>query len=129
MIASLGREQQRRLEQNLFSMAADANLTKLGPFDQAECSLRGYTGDLEQVRRRRWGRHRIFFHGSHTDCHYHVFYLKRFKTDDREQEHDKAFKKRLRRALDVTEYRLLVSPEEETPRADTDTPDDNSHLD
>ena len=106
-ITALGDKQKQRIEKNLFTMADAASTTNAGPFDEASCLLHDFPSDLKPIRRRRWGRHRIFFMGHHSQCSYWAFYLKTFKQSGKEDEHDKALHERLRTALSDQTVRLI----------------------
>lgn len=95
------------VEDKLKGFATEADTTKSGALDTPDCLLRGWSGDLADVRRKRVGRHRVFFVGHHTKCSYHTLYIKMYKKKGVEDENDKGFQRQIERLLDKPLTRTL----------------------
>ncbi len=109
-IEDLRRSGDRRLiEGKLFRFAAEANERQPGALDNPACSMKGWPLDLRGVKKYRIGRHRVFYTGSHHQCEYRVIYIKKFKKDDKEGEHDPRLHDKLRRRLNEPDARRLLS--------------------
>ncbi|MCA1612591.1 MAG: hypothetical protein LC800_00250 [Acidobacteria bacterium] len=105
------------IEKRLGTMAGEANETTSGGLDIPETSMTRMPTDLRDVRKKRIGRHRVFYTGYHTLCSYRSFYLKVFKKNDRDREDDAAFQAILRHALTDPPTRTLPDPTQ-PPRPD-----------
>lgn len=103
------------IENKLLKFASEANPTQSGALDTPDCLLHDWPADLKHVRRKRFGRHRVFFVGHHKQCSYHAFYLKTFKQKGKEDENDKSLHKRLGPILNEPVKRKLGESEKEKP--------------
>lgn len=92
-------DDRRMIEQRLFRFADEANATQMGVLDSLINSMRRMPDDLKDIRKIRIGRHRVYYTGYHTQCSYHTFYIKSFKKTGVNDEDDKRFQDKLRRAL------------------------------
>lgn len=97
------------VEDKLKALATEANKNQSGALDTPDCLLRGtgWSGDLADVRRKRLGRHRVFFIGHHTKCTYHTLYIKMNKKKGVEDENDSSFQQHIGRQLDKPSARTL----------------------
>ena len=102
----------QKLEEKLFRFADEASVEQSSVLDGTDCHMHGMPDDLKDVRRKRFGRHRVFWTGQHTQCSFNVFYIKAFKKKGTEDEHDKAFKKKLAGTLSEPTIRELCAPDE-----------------
>jgi len=75
---------------------------------------------LQNMRRLRAGRHRVFYTGHHSECSYLVFFIKEFTKTGFSDEDDRQFQRLLASALeDQTKKRIIrESDEEETRKMD-----------
>lgn len=119
LLRRIGTSDTRMVEKRLSTMAGEANVTTPGGLDTPETHLRRMPEDLREIRKKRIGRHRVYYTGHHHLCAYKTFYLKAFKKDDVEREDDRAFQERLRRALVEPVARTLPDPTQ-TPTLQSD---------
>lgn len=96
-------------------------LARLADDDNPECAdgLDGtlepvlswlHNDDLRHLRKKRLGRHRAFFAGHHTQCHYQLFYLKMNKKAEVDREEEGAFQSKILKALRMPDTRVLPPP-------------------
>ncbi len=110
-LARTGDNRDQMCEKRLVNFANDANEKNPGPFDAHSGSLKGLPSDLNHIRHYRFGkasRHRIYLSGSHKNCFYTAWYVKTFKKDDEDEEHEKAFQNKLKDALSSPGGHFLV---------------------
>lgn len=81
----------KRLEKNLFRYADAADINNPGVLDATECHMHSMHPKLKAIRRKRFGRHRVFWTGQHSLCKYHAIYIKVFKKAGTEDKQDKGF--------------------------------------
>ena len=101
-LVQLGRSNKKckeKMEKKLVDFAKAASIHQAGPLDDTSCHLKDFPHDLKSVRRRRIGRHRVFYTGQHTKCSYELFYIKLNKKQGVEDEKDPRFQDTLRGAL------------------------------
>ncbi|MGH9427955.1 MAG: hypothetical protein ACRD2L_16850 [Terriglobia bacterium] len=101
------------IEKKLVAFARSASIQQAGPLDDTSCHLQGFPADLKSIRRRRIGRHRVFYTGQHTTCAYEAIYVKAWKKKGVEDENDHAFRQHLRRALDRPTVGRLPNAEDD----------------
>ena len=65
--------------------------------------------ELKHIKKYRYGRHRVYFSGHHSECSYAVWYVKMFKKSDVDAEAERSFHDKLRRALGEAQ-RALADP-------------------
>lgn len=108
----LGRNQARKHEEELTRLASEDSIASPdGLHGTLEPILSWLHDDeLRGLRKKRLGRHRAFFAGHHTGCHYQLFYLKMHKKEEADREEDKAFQSKILKALIQPETRILVPP-------------------
>ena len=112
-LSELERSSDREMiERRLFNFAQEANIEDPGALDNNSCHMKRMSADLRQVRKKRIGRHRIFFTGHHTNCTYRVVYIKAFKKNGVDAEDDKRFQNKLIRILGESENRIISLPSE-----------------
>ena len=113
-LQSLTGKDNTTIEKKLREFAGDSNVQKSGILDLPANHLYGFPADLKHIRRRRTGRHRVFYVGHHTQCSYQVFYIKKFKDTGVNDELDPQFHKVLRRAVgDESLGRIIRPPDDE----------------
>ena len=108
----LGRNQAQKHEEELARLADEDSIASPdGLHGTLEPILSWLHDDeLRGLRKKRLGRHRAFFAGRHTDCHYRLFYLKMYKREETDREEDKVFQSKILRALSPPETRTLEPP-------------------
>lgn len=97
------------IERRMYDFADVANKQVEGPLDKTANRLRYSPPDLRGIRKQRVGRHRVFYTGHHSQCSYDVFFVKKFKKNDKEHEGSKRFQNRLRQALSDPSIRRITS--------------------
>ena len=98
------------VEKRLFTFAGDANENTSGGLDTPDTHMMRMPEELRDIRKKRIGRHRVYYRGHHRQCSYHTFYIKAFKKDDVDREDDRLFQERLKRALIEPIMRTLPDP-------------------
>jgi hypothetical protein len=98
------------VEKRLSTMAGEANENTSGGLDTPDTHMRRMPADLREIRKKRVGRHRVYYTGHHRQCSYQSFYIKVFKKGDEDREDDRLFQDRLRRALGESVARTLPDP-------------------
>lgn len=96
------------VEKKLREFAGDSTMQKSGILDLPANHLHGFPSDLKHIRRRRTGRHRVFYKGHHSQCSYQVFFIKTFKKTGVNDEHDPQFHSALRSAVGDTSLGRLI---------------------
>ena len=76
------------------------------PLDRVP-SMKRLSGELSRVRKRRVGRHRVFFTGLGCECTYSVVLLKPFKKSGVDDEDDPSFQRKLIVSLGSRVARVL----------------------
>jgi len=89
-----------KLEKKVFRLADEAKIDISGALDSTNCHIRRMPQDLEELRKKRIGRHRLYFTGYHTACRYSTCFLKLNKKAGVDDDDTKAFQNKLRRALE-----------------------------
>lgn len=105
------------IEKRLFGFADEANSERRGSLDASDKKLKRMPPGLENVRKIRIGRHRVYYVGSHWQCSYKAFYIKMFKKSDVDQEDSRRFQERLLRALaeaESGEQMIIQGPQDPT---------------
>lgn len=102
-----GSNKQRMIERRLIQLAGEASTEQCGALDGTDCHFKPAPRDLAHVRKHRIGRHRVYYTGSHTQCMYHLAWVKEFKRTGVDDEDDRVFQKKLASALQKpARYRL-----------------------
>jgi hypothetical protein len=83
------------IEKRLFQFALEADVNRRGGLDNPAYLMKRMPDELRDVRKITIGRHRVYFHGKHTDCNYHAFYIKSFKKTGVDDEDDRSHQNRL----------------------------------
>lgn len=114
----LGSKAAKKHEDELSRLAADDTIERADGLDGTLEPILSWLHDeeLRGLRKKRIGRHRAFFVGHHTQCHYRLFYLKMNKKEEADREEDKAFQAKILKVLGQPETRLLLpaqQPDEE----------------
>lgn len=110
LLRAVGASDRRMIEERLGRMAGEANVNASGGLDSPDTLMKRMPEDLREVRKKRIGRHRVYYTGFHRLCSYQSFYIKLFKKDDVDREDDRGFQQRLRRALAEPTARTLPDP-------------------
>ncbi|MGI9105028.1 MAG: hypothetical protein ACR2G4_02140 [Pyrinomonadaceae bacterium] len=107
------------VEDKLKKLATEANTTQSGALDTPDCLLHGegWSGNLADVRRKRVGRHRVFFVGHHTRCSYRTLYIKMYKKTGVEDENDPALQEKIKGLLGKPLTRILNPEKPPDPSA------------
>lgn len=87
------------IKKRLSQFAKDANTVTPGGLDTLDCRMKRMPDELDNVKKKRIGRHRIYYTGHHSQCSYTAIYIKMFKKSDVNREDDKKFQKTLIKAL------------------------------
>ncbi len=109
-LKAVGASDTRMIEKRLSQMAGEANVNMSGGLDTPDTRLMRMPEELRDIRKKRIGRHRVYYNGFHTQCSYQSFYLKAFKKNDVDREDDSGFQERLKRALLDPPMRRLPDP-------------------
>ena len=112
-LEALNDVERKKIEKRLANFAASADVDHMGALDTFP--LRNMPEALRGIRRKRIGRHRAYYLGHHSECSYTLFYVKLFKKDDVDAEHDRGFQDRLARALPAEGGRELEEERRDTP--------------
>jgi hypothetical protein len=97
------------VEKRLCAFAGEAHLTQRGPLDNLANSMRDMPEDLTHIKKERIGRHRVYYTGHHTQCAYRAFYIKCFKRTGVDDDNNRRFHDKLRRALNDPPTRNIES--------------------
>ena len=92
-LLSLSKRDREKLEKRLAKFAAAANPNTRGRLDR-DAPLRDMPPELAGTRHYRFGRHRVYYHGSYLACSYTMFHVKPYKKDDVDPEHSPRFQRR-----------------------------------
>jgi hypothetical protein len=109
------------VERRLSALAFEADTEKAGPLDDPGTHRQRMPPALRNIRKKRIGRHRIWYSGHHSNCFYTPCYLVENKQgDDRtEQDDNKDFQEHLKNALaDGVVARTLHDPKNPVPEAE-----------
>ncbi len=87
------------IKNRLGHFANVANKETPGALDDPATHRKRMPDLLKETRKKRIGRHRIYYSGNHQGCRYDVFYIKLFKKSGTDDEDDPKFQKRLIRLL------------------------------
>jgi hypothetical protein len=90
-------DDRQMIEDRLIYFAKEASTEVSGALDVA--GMHDLPADLKDIRKKRIGRHRVYYIGHHRQCSYHTFYIKEFKKSNVDRENDSSFRIKLRRAL------------------------------
>ena len=106
----LDSKKRTKLKKRLFLLADEAGIDESGALDDPSCHIRRMPSELRKIRKKTFGRHRLYYTGFHKQCSYNVFYLKANKKTGVDDDDSKTFQKKLRRALNDTEIFVLPDP-------------------
>ena len=95
------------IEQRLANFAKDASPQHKGALDGY--LMKRMPSELKGIRKKRIGRHRVYYYGHHTQCCYNSFYIKVFKKKGVNDEDNKRFQKILIKAKNDLPSRLLLT--------------------
>jgi len=103
-LSKLVRKDQRIIQDHMTRMAAERS----HPLDLPQHRVRRLPPDLAHVRKERKGRHRVYYIGHSSLCHYDFVLLKRHKKSDVDPEDAPSFHGKLRAALSAPVRKRLV---------------------
>lgn len=109
-LIGIGRRDKDMVEGRLGRMAGEANVNSSGGLDTPDTHMRRMPAALRDARKKRIGRHRVYYTGFHVQCTYRSFYIKANKKDDVDREDDRSFQDILIRALADPPVRTLPDP-------------------
>lgn len=113
---SLPAKHKQGIEKKFSNFAGDSNVAKPGILDLPENHLHSLPSDLKDIRRRRSGRHRVFYVGNFSACSFRICFIKEFKKKGVNDEHDSSFHDILKTALrDTAAKRTLRLPDPPPP--------------
>lgn len=87
------------IKKRLVQFANEANKTNPGALDDLSCHIKDMPDQLKEMRKKRIGRHRVYYTGIHKDCRYDVMFIKPFKKSGTDDEDEKVFQQRLVKLL------------------------------
>ncbi|MFH0984296.1 MAG: hypothetical protein V1882_02045 [Candidatus Omnitrophota bacterium] len=79
------------IEKRLYNFAKEANPDNPGALDASNTLMRRLPQELREVRKKRIGRHRIYYEGHHKLCAYQTIHIKIHKKDGVDDEDDRQF--------------------------------------
>ncbi len=97
----------KMIERRLTEMAFEADLNKSGGLDATDTHIQRMPPDLKQIRKKRIGRHRVYYIGFHTQCSYTSIFIKIYKKKGVDDDDAASFQEKLSRALISPQSRLL----------------------
>lgn len=118
-LKGIGASDTRMIERRLSTFAGEANENTPGGLDTPDTHMMRMPEELREIRKKRVGRHRVYYKGHHSQCSYHAFYIKIFKKKGVDQEDNKVFQERLERALAEPTTRTLPDPTQPTAGPNT----------
>jgi hypothetical protein len=119
-LINLERSNNRELiEKKLYRFATEASPSTPGALDIP--GMYGMPSKLQKIRKKRIGRHRIFYTGHHTQCRYHVVFIKEFKKTGVNDENDSRFQRILIGALIDQPIRQLLTPDNSPGLSESDS--------
>ncbi len=89
------RDKSKKIKKRLFQFADEADRERPGALDDLSCHMTRRPDSLKEVKKKRIGRHRVFYTGTHRDCRYDVVYIKPFKKSGTDDDDDQDFQNRL----------------------------------
>jgi len=93
-------KKRKKFKKRVFRLADEAKTDISGALDLTSCHIKRMPPSLREIRKTTIGRHRLYFTGYHTQCHYSTCFLKLNKKAGVDDDDDKAFQNKLRRALE-----------------------------
>jgi hypothetical protein len=121
-LKGLGASDARMVEKRVSRFAGEANVNASSGLDTTDTHLMRMPEELRDVRKKRIGRHRVYYTGAHYYCAFKLIFIKAFKKDKVNKEDDKAFQDTLIRALSLPVTRTLPDP----TKTDEVIPDDSA---
>lgn len=103
----------KMIERKLKGMAHEADVDKPSLLDAPDTNITRYSGDLKTIRKRSFGRHRIYYIGFHTQCSYKAIFIKEFKKKGVDDEDLDSFKNKLIKALTTPDSRVIPKEKDE----------------
>lgn len=105
---NLGIKNKSLIEKRMIELAKESSKTCRGPLDHAPMTRMAQTSpELSGVLKQTVGRHRVYYTGHHTQCCYHIFYIKEFKRDGVDDDDSKRFQQLLISAKSKSSHRML----------------------
>jgi hypothetical protein len=106
----VGSNDRDMIEKRLFRFAKEANPANPGAFDAPGTRIRRLPRELREIRKKRIGRHRIYYKGHHRLCAYQTIHIKIHKKDGVDEEDDKQFQKLLIARLTDKQVENITEP-------------------
>lgn len=106
ILTALNENERKMIETRLINFAQQASVQMRGGLDIAP--MKRMPDDLKLARKKRIGRHRVYYTGFHTQCSYETFFIKVNKRKGVNDEDDRGFQRALLRAIDDPQYRELA---------------------
>ena len=92
------------IEKRLERLAQDASPDNPGALDTPDCLIKRMPPGLRELRKRRIGRHRAYFKGSHHICFYKVGFIKLNKKKGTDDEDDPNFQNKVMKVFDTDSF-------------------------
>ena len=83
------------IKKRLIHCAKEANRDTPGALDDLSCHMTRMPDQLKEINKKRIGRHRVFYTGTHQTCRYNVIFIKPFKKSGADDDDDRNFQQRL----------------------------------
>ncbi len=97
------------IEARLLQFAGEADMENAGALDDLSCHMKRMPEDLRAIRKKRIGRHRVYYTGTHHACKYEVVFVKFFKTTGEDDDDNRTFQLYLAKILG-TETTKVIEP-------------------
>ncbi len=111
-LESLGGSDKEMIEKRLRQFAFEANVTQQGGLDNPAHIWKRRPQTLKDANARKVqiGRHRVYYTGTHKDCFYFAFFIKRFKKSRVDDEDESAHQNKLIRAVNESVEKIQEPP-------------------
>src|SRR5688572_9706810 len=96
------------IERKLKRMALEADVDKPSLLDALDTNIKRFSGALKVIRKRSFGRHRIYYIGLHSQCSYRAIFIKEFKKKGVDDEDSTSFQNKLITALATPASRIIT---------------------
>ena len=100
----------KQIEKNMIGYAKNSTVQRKGALDDIHPTAR-WDGELKEVKKKRVGRHRVYFIGFHTRCTYKIVHVKVWKKTDVDEEDDPNFKRYISKVMNAGVSRTIAPPD------------------